>query len=597
MLMDDRDFITNTLSGDRPAFEELVGRHRDAVYAVAYHYLGSADDAQDATQEAFVQAYLHLDQLRDTGKLRPWLRRIATNAAMGILRRREHGEESLDSLCPEAVPSGGDPHREAVRIVVRDALSKLSDKMRLTVTLSYIDGYSHAEIAEFLEVPVNTVRSRLQHAKRLLREDMIAMVTNVMHEDKPDSDFNRKVVDEALSRAREAVQGHATGDALSFFDRALGTLEKMQADEEQLRLKMTVLWERGDAAWTVSMDDSVKYRLQSLEIAEELGDLRAIAEKLAMVGVHYANMGQKERSIECYRKASDAYRSLGEPYGQGSSLMWLASQHMADGEASEARPLLDQALALFEQAGNSDYRVACLAALDLLRRVGDDLFPTLTQYGASCDIVERRDGGVWFAGQPGWSRAIGGGEVPALEIGSVFWQIAGLRRIVDASVPVGDGWSGDAFSYSFQPLKVVTTIRSHDDRVTTPAGTFENCLLLEQVTTESGLPDDAPERTRDLNRKVFCGSRLAWFAPGVGLAQLRVHTADGNEALIQLQEFHVEQPTDEYLPLALGNTWSYGWAGIPEEFAARETYRVAANEGERSFLEHFSYSYKRTDSS
>jgi RNA polymerase sigma-70 factor (ECF subfamily) len=561
------------------------------VYAVAYHYLGSADDAQDATQETFVHAYLHLDQLSDADKLRPWLRRIAVNAAMDILRCREHSESSLEDIDPEVMAYSDDPERAAVHTIVRQALSKLPEKMRLTVTLSYINGYSHAEVAEFLEVPVNTVRSRLRHAKRLLREDMIAMVTDVLHEDKPDPEFNRKVVDEALNRAREASQRYATGDALTYYDQALHTMDNMQATDEWSRIRMIALWERGEIVQFSNREEALKSSLQSLEIAEKLGDRKAIAEKLGWLGVYYANMHQSEKAIEYYRKALDAYRALGDPYGQGNVLRWLGTQHMDSKQLNEARQCFEQAVDMFTQAGDQSRRTACLAALDLLS-VTADRFASLIRYSAFCDILERKVDGIWFADQHGFdfSHQPGGGDV---QISSVFWQISTDRRMLDASVPVGEGWSGEGFSFSLQPVRVATTVRSRTESVTVPAGVFNNCLLLEKVTAESDLPDDVPEQNKQWNRTFLCGTRQAWFAPGVGLVQLHVRTGNDREALIQLREFHTEKPTNDYFPLGVGNTWSYGWANIPEEYVAVETYKTVATEDERWFLEHVQYAYKR----
>src|SRR5206468_6222366 len=106
-----------------------------------------------------------------------------------------------------------------------EALRRLSEKTRLTVTLFYIGGYSHAEIARFLEIPLNTVRSRLQHAKRQLREEMMTMVSDVLNEGKPDPQFTRRVVKAALRRAAEAESAHALGDALGHYEEALTALE------------------------------------------------------------------------------------------------------------------------------------------------------------------------------------------------------------------------------------------------------------------------------------------------------------------------------------------------------------------------------------
>ena len=182
MRADDEQLVSRTLTGDRDAFVGLVDRYRDAVCAVAYHYLGNFDDVQDAAQDAFVQAYRQLAQLRELAKFGPWLRHITSNVCLGMLRRRDHSLLPLDGIPEHA--SDEDPLQAAHNLTVRDALSHLSEKSHVTLTLFHIDGYSHAEIADFLEVPVNTVRSRLRSARKQLSKEMIDMFTDELSEGK-----------------------------------------------------------------------------------------------------------------------------------------------------------------------------------------------------------------------------------------------------------------------------------------------------------------------------------------------------------------------------------------------------------------------------
>lgn len=184
VLTDDAILVAQAAAGNSSAFCELVERYRDAVCAIAYSYLGNFDDVQDIAQEAFVQAYTQLGSLREPAKFGPWLRRIINNLCAEAIRR-DRNTSSLDDLEENAMPvSLDDPQRAASRIIVRDALAKLSEEKRVTTTLFYINGYSHAEVASFLEVPLATVRSRLQSAKRQLSKEMITLVKDVLNEEK-----------------------------------------------------------------------------------------------------------------------------------------------------------------------------------------------------------------------------------------------------------------------------------------------------------------------------------------------------------------------------------------------------------------------------
>jgi hypothetical protein len=137
------------------------------------------------------------------------------------------------------------------------------------------------------------------------------------------------------------------------------------------------------------------------------------------------------------------------------------------------------------------------------------------------------------------------------------------------------------------------TVKSDSEDVTVPAGTFAECLLIEQVTEESDAPDAAPERQRQLNRDLLCGRRRAWYAPGVGLVRLHVEQGNGVEAVLELQRYDVRRKGSAYLPLAVGNSWSYAWAGASGAFVAEESYRVAAHARDLWYLEHCHYLYRR----
>jgi hypothetical protein len=91
---------------------------------------------------------------------------------------------------------------------------------------------------------------------------------------------------------------------------------------------------------------------------------------------------------------------------------------------------------------------------------------------------------------------------------------------------------------------------------------------------------------------VKCGTRRAWWAPGVGLVQLQVESGDGCSALIQLREYSITEKTQDYLPLAIGNAWTYGWADTPSEWVAKESFQVRGHEGDSWYLEHIRYVYK-----
>ncbi len=157
--------------GDQDAFGELVGLYAGQARRVARSVLGNGFDADDAAQDAFLLAWRNLASFDDRRPFRPWLMRIVVNAATDLYRRRK--VRQVGTL-PESVASReAGPERQTDRSILRDrlttALAGLSERQRIAVTMFDAEGYSHAEIAETLEVPVGTVRSLVFHARRALR--------------------------------------------------------------------------------------------------------------------------------------------------------------------------------------------------------------------------------------------------------------------------------------------------------------------------------------------------------------------------------------------------------------------------------------------
>jgi RNA polymerase sigma-70 factor (ECF subfamily) len=178
-LSDDANLIAATLAGDTAAFGRLVQTYQDRLYNSLLRVTGSAEDAGDIVQDALVQAYLKLDSFRGKSAFYTWLYRIAFNLAMSRARR-EHKAVSLDGMKAnlgaepvdgQPAPDAGLERREQVEMV-HAALAELSSEYRTILVLREIDGCRYDEIAEILEMPVGTVRSRLFRARMQLREHL-----------------------------------------------------------------------------------------------------------------------------------------------------------------------------------------------------------------------------------------------------------------------------------------------------------------------------------------------------------------------------------------------------------------------------------------
>lgn len=174
---DDAELVARVLCGERETFGPLLLRHYASVDRLCRRLLGRTPEAQDVTQEAALQAFLRLSELNTPARFGAWLHAIAANLArMELRRRRMLSLDSLPDSAPMVVLWTAAPHtpedvqaaRELHDTIVA-ALSELSALNREVVIGFYLDGYSYAELAELLGVPVSTVKGRLFKGRRQLQ--------------------------------------------------------------------------------------------------------------------------------------------------------------------------------------------------------------------------------------------------------------------------------------------------------------------------------------------------------------------------------------------------------------------------------------------
>jgi RNA polymerase sigma-70 factor (ECF subfamily) len=167
------DLIALAQRGDRQAFGELVRRHREGVINVVYRMCGDVNLAEDAAQEAFIRAWQHLHSYRPRSLFRNWVYRIATNAALDVLRR-ERETVDIDTLPLEASDEGPEATVEDKEQGerVRQAVLALPPASRAVLILREYEGLAYQEIADTLNIPIGTVMSRLNYARDRLRESL-----------------------------------------------------------------------------------------------------------------------------------------------------------------------------------------------------------------------------------------------------------------------------------------------------------------------------------------------------------------------------------------------------------------------------------------
>lgn len=178
--------VRRVLAGDKPAFGELIDRHRPEALRLARHLLRRRGDAEDAVQDAFLHAFLGLAHLRSPDRFRGWLLGIVVNLARSRWRTRLDyplevwmgGRMVADPSVLEVEPSPEvvRESREVHRLVL-EAIGLLPDEQRVAVELHYVEGLRLWEIASLVDAPVGTIKARLHRARAQLRRSLAETVT------------------------------------------------------------------------------------------------------------------------------------------------------------------------------------------------------------------------------------------------------------------------------------------------------------------------------------------------------------------------------------------------------------------------------------
>ena len=165
----DAMLVEACLHGDRHAFDKLVDRYEGPLFSAAYRITGSVEDAMDATQNAFVNAYEKLHTFDPTYRFFSWIYRIAVNQSLNLVgRRKEQTELEEDTATEGRGPAEIFESTEASGQLKR-ALDELEPNYRTVIVLKHLEGFSYREIGELLEIPEKTVKSRLFTARQRLR--------------------------------------------------------------------------------------------------------------------------------------------------------------------------------------------------------------------------------------------------------------------------------------------------------------------------------------------------------------------------------------------------------------------------------------------
>lgn len=180
----DQDLVRRVQQGDKSAFDLLVIKYQHRIVHLVNRYVKDPSEAQDVAQDTFIKAYRALGDFRGDSAFYTWLYRIAINTAKNYLlsRSRRHIDYEIDVQDAEQVENAAQLKdmdtpdnllmNEQIIKVIKSAIEKLPEEMRIAITLREFEGMSYEEIAEAMDCPIGTVRSRIFRAREAIDEKL-----------------------------------------------------------------------------------------------------------------------------------------------------------------------------------------------------------------------------------------------------------------------------------------------------------------------------------------------------------------------------------------------------------------------------------------
>lgn len=170
-MTDEADWISRAQRADAKAFESLYRLHVDRVYGLCLRMTGNVAEAEDCTQEAFIQAWNKMDKFRGDSAFGTWIHRIAVNAVLGRMRKSKRERERIQ-LASEELLSPASINDDGELRDLSDAVNRLPEGARHVFVLYGVYGYSHKEAGDMLGIAAGTSKAQLHRARRLLAQQL-----------------------------------------------------------------------------------------------------------------------------------------------------------------------------------------------------------------------------------------------------------------------------------------------------------------------------------------------------------------------------------------------------------------------------------------
>lgn len=517
---DNKTLVSLTLLGDESAYEELVIRHQRAVMGTAYKVTKNLYSAEDASQDAFVSAWMNLSSLRDGAKFGSWVCSIAKNCAktLDAHYRSTLPDISLDLLVNCDLSDENDEWQifDSSNSDVYEAVEALSEKVRETVRLHYFEGRSVAEIADLLSVPVGTVKWRLSEGRKQLRKGYGIMEKTYREEEDLVTRVMRQVEELKLWRFQTDKTGFEEA-----YNAVLHAVETLDDSKEKCSMLADTLlmgyW------WVPGVhNDEVFARIKK---AAEEGHNDEVM--MAVAGREHNRFSGDEKIDFMKHTQIPYYREQGYPQTLAYVLFWLGFEYRCKKEYEEAIRCYEQVLTAVPPT--DVYYANAKAAIEgekLSIKAQNDSSVLRHHTEVTGEIYKRIGNKLYLWLQPGY------GYSRLMAEGGLFWNLSVCDSLLlDYDMAVGDKkLSSDG--------NMTLTYCRNDGILDTPAGHFENCSVYVCQGAYSGLTYSE-----------------TWFSEKVGIVR-QIVTRNGETHEWALSDYRINGG-EGLLPFAVGNRWEY----------------------------------------
>ncbi len=529
----DEALVEMTLLGNNKAFEELVNRYQSKVFGTAYKVTKNRFSAEDASQDAFVSAWIKLNSLKDRTKFGSWVCAIAKNHAVSLVR---HYRNASSDVCFELLENI-DLNETQTEIInfyeqesrenLYESVENLSEKIRETVKLHYFEEMSVEEIAKRQNIPQGTVKWRLAEGRKRLRKEYGVMENN----------SNRTLVQRVMEQVEQLKLWNLKKDKTGFenvYRQLLKNVEDLE-DSPQKHHAMAEVLARGYWWLDGENNDEMFKRIKSAAEKSLNEDI------MSFVVTAEWNKCKDDEKREYMENVQAPYliqkgfkRSLSYLY------FWLAYECCGSGQLEKGVGYFKRVLDILPKS-DEFYAAASGAANIEEKRLREGKTPC--SYGTNGVVLEYKDNKLLIQYGPGYQQ---GGVINS----RLFYNCACCDGIMyDESMKEGDSFTSSTEIMRFVQLKdgevmtpsekgIKVTCKNKNAVVETPSGIYENCICYVCEGDHYGLK--------------YCET---YFCCGVGMVKQIVDSQG------KIEEWQLSKCTikggNEIIPFAEGNRWEY----------------------------------------